>query len=165
MFRLYLIEIGGQSGNVKSIGFRSSTISTADGADLIMPNGDLLNSHVINWTLGGYRKRLYLRLDIQYGTDLKRMKELLLQIVEENDQILGSPIPVVQFAEVTAQAVSVDLYFWVRTLKDTGQVKSDVVYGIHEVFQRENIPFSIPMQKVCVDSETKPDIPGSTSSE
>ena len=93
------------------------------------------------------------------------MKELLLQIVEENDQILGSPIPVVQFAEVTAQAVSVDLYFWVRTLKDTGQVKSDVVYGIHEVFQRENIPFSIPMQKVCVDSETKPDIPGSTSSE
>ena len=48
------IEIGGQSGKVKSIGFRSSVIATADGADLIMANGDLLNSPVINWTLGEF---------------------------------------------------------------------------------------------------------------
>jgi hypothetical protein len=49
-----------------------SVIATADGADLILPNGDLLNSHVVNSTLGGFRKRLHIRLDVQYNTDLEQ---------------------------------------------------------------------------------------------
>ncbi|MFD1768341.1 mechanosensitive ion channel family protein [Sphingobacterium suaedae] len=152
------IDIGGQSGKVKSIGFRSSVIATADGADLIMPNGDLLNAHVVNWTLGGYRKRLHVRLNVQYGTDLDRVKTLLLHIIDEDEQILGSPLPVVQFGEVTAHAVSVDLFFWVRTLKDAGQVKSDLVSKIHTIFQREGLSFSLPLQKVIIDQFIKPDV-------
>jgi small-conductance mechanosensitive channel len=46
------VEIGGRSGMIKSIGFRSSILSTVDGAEVIIPNGDLLNAHLVNWSLG-----------------------------------------------------------------------------------------------------------------
>lgn len=117
-----------------------------------------MNAHVVNWTLGGYRKRLHVRLNVQYGTDLDRVKTLLLHIIDEDEQILGSPLPVVQFGEVTAHAVSVDLFFWVRTLKDAGQVKSDLVSKIHTIFQREGLSFSLPLQKVIIDQFIKPDV-------
>ena len=44
-----VVDVSGQGGIMKSIGFRSSVISTWDGADMVMPNGDLLNSHLMNW--------------------------------------------------------------------------------------------------------------------
>lgn len=52
------VDINGQSGIMKSIGFRSSVISTYDGSDIIIPNGDLLNAHLINWTLGETKRRV-----------------------------------------------------------------------------------------------------------
>ncbi|MFD2968709.1 mechanosensitive ion channel domain-containing protein [Sphingobacterium bambusae] len=144
------IEIGGQAGKVKSIGFRSSVIATADGADLIMPNGDLLNSHVINWTLGGFRKRLHIRLEVKYGTDLENIRQLLLDLFEKEEQVLSSPSPVVQFAEVTAQSVAIDVYFWVKTLKDAGQIKSDILVAVGHLFQDNHIPLAISQQEINV---------------
>ncbi len=143
-----LIEVGGQSGKVKSIGFRSSVIATADGADLIMPNGDLLNSHVINWTLGGFRKRLHIRLDVRYGSDLEFSRQLLIDLLHKDEQVLSSPAVVVQFAEVTAQSVAIDVYFWVKTLKDAGQVKSDLLVAISQLFQVNNIPLAVSQQQI-----------------
>ncbi|CDS96517.1 Mechanosensitive ion channel protein (fragment) [Sphingobacterium sp. PM2-P1-29] len=143
-----MIEIGGQSGKVKSIGFRSSVISTADGADLIMPNGDLLNSHVINWTLGGMKKRVHLRVEVQYGTDLEQVKTLLLDIMVLDDQILKNPEPVIQFGEVSAQFVALEIYFWVRTIKDSGQVKSNLIVVINKIFQENDIHLAVPTQDI-----------------
>ncbi|WP_166637843.1 mechanosensitive ion channel family protein [Sphingobacterium paludis] len=143
-----LIEVGGQSGKVKSIGFRSSVIATADGADLIMPNGDLLNSHVINWTLGGFRKRLHLRLAIQYGSDLEQTRQLLITLFDKEEQVLASPPPVVQFVEVTAQSVGIDLYFWVKTLKDAGQINSDMLVAIGHLLQDNGIKLAVTQQEV-----------------
>lgn len=143
-----MIEIGGQSGKVKSIGFRSSVISTADGADLIMPNGDLLNSHVINWTLGGMKKRVHLRVEVQYGTDLEQVKTLLLDSMVLDDQILKNPEPVIQFGEVSAQFVALEIYFWVRTIKDSGQVKSNLIVVINKIFQENDIHLAVPTQDI-----------------
>ncbi|WDF67036.1 mechanosensitive ion channel [Sphingobacterium oryzagri] len=155
-----LIEVSGQSGKVKSIGFRSSVIAVADGADLIMPNGDLLNSHVINWTLGGFRKRLHIRLDVQYGADLEQIKRLLFGLFDKQEQVLTSPTIVVQFVEVTGQSVGIDIYFWVKTLKDAGQIKSDVLVAISQVFQANGIPLAVKQQEIHLPqgfSARKPD--------
>lgn len=110
-----VIEVGGQGGTVKSIGFRSSVISTVDGADLVLPNGDLLNSHVINWTLGGYKKRMHIVLRVTYDSDLQHIRDLLLLIMGKQVNILTSPMPVVQYNQFAASAIDIDLYFWVRS--------------------------------------------------
>ncbi|MEZ4691258.1 MAG: mechanosensitive ion channel [Ignavibacteria bacterium] len=51
------IDIGDNSGRIKEIGIRSSKISTSDGADIIIPNGDLLSKHVTNWTMRNTLRR------------------------------------------------------------------------------------------------------------
>ncbi|MDF2850089.1 MAG: hypothetical protein K0S31_774 [Sphingobacterium multivorum] len=153
-----VIEIGGRSGKVKSIGFRSSVIATAEGADLIMPNGDLLNAHVMNWSQGGAKKRLCIRLEVKYGVDLERVTQLLKKIMDEDEQILSSGGTAVQFAQVTSQAVVVELYFWVRISKDGGSVKSGLLTKIYNAFADEGVDMALPIQQVILNqtnSETK----------
>ncbi|WP_158655792.1 mechanosensitive ion channel domain-containing protein [Sphingobacterium sp. HMA12] len=147
-----LIEIGGKTGKVKSIGFRSSVIGTAEGADLIMPNGDLLNAHVMNWSSGASRKRFSLRLEVRYGTDLDSMSRLVKEIFEQNNNILHSPSVAIQYASVSSQAVVVDIYFWLRSGIDGAQVKSDLFTSIHEVFRNEKIEFALPIQEIKLDN-------------
>jgi len=148
-----MIEVGGQSGRVKSIGFRSSVIMTTEGANLIIPNGDLLGSRVTNWSQGTARKRLSSHIEVKYGTDLEKVKSLLLAITEKNEQILSFPAPIVQFASVSAQSVALDLFFWVKTNKDTGQIKSDVMVTINNIFRQENIALALPAQELIVNKQ------------
>lgn len=148
-----MIEVGNQSGKVKSVGFRSSIISTADGADLIIPNGDLLNSHVLNWTMGGFRKRLHIGIDLQYGTNLDIAKNLILEVLDKDEQILAAPIPLVQFCAISAQSVSVEIYFWVKNHKDAGQIKSDAIRNIQEIYQKKNIPLAVPRQEIYLHDD------------
>ncbi|MNV42606.1 putative MscS family protein.1 precursor [compost metagenome] len=146
-----LIEIGGRSGKVKSIGFRSSVIATAEGADLIMPNGDLLNAHVMNWSQGGAKKRLSIRLEVKYGVDLEWVTQLLKKIMDEDEQILSSGGTAVQFVQVSSQAVVVELYFWVRISKDSGGVKSGLLTKIYAAFADEGIDMALPIQQIVLD--------------
>lgn len=152
-----LIEIDGHAGKVKSIGFRSSIIATVDGANLIMPNGDLLNSNVLNWTLGGFRKRNHIRIEVTYGSDLDKIKTLIVDILNKNDQIFTTPAVSVQFADISGQSVVLEIYFWVKTSKDTGQVRSDVVAAIQSVFQENGVSFALPRQELLWKNATKSD--------
>ncbi|MDF2515868.1 MAG: mechanosensitive ion channel [Sphingobacterium sp.] len=147
------IEVGGQSGRVKSIGFRSSVIVTPEGASLIMPNGDLLNSRVINWSQGTARKRLSSHIEVKYGTDLDKVKSLLLAITEKNEQILSIPAPIVQFTSVSAQSVAIDFFFWVKTSRDTGQIKSDIMVAIDNTLRKEHIELALPTQQLILNKE------------
>ncbi|SUJ30686.1 Potassium efflux system KefA precursor [Sphingobacterium spiritivorum] len=147
-----VIEVGGQGGTVKSIGFRSSVISTVDGADLVLPNGDLLNSHVINWTLGGYKKRMHIVLRVAYDSDLQHIRDLLLLIMGKQVNILTSPLPVVQYNQFAASAIDIDLYFWVRSLRDASQIRSDLMQAIHQHFRQEGIVIPFPQQDIHIAS-------------
>lgn len=148
-----LIEIDGHAGKVKSIGFRSSVIATLDGADLIMPNGDLLNSNVLNWTVGGFKKRIHIQLEVKYGSDLDKVKMLIVDVLHKNDQIFVTPAVSVQFGSLSAQSIMIEIYFWVKTLKDTGQVRSDVIKTIQSVFQENGVDLALPKQELLWKNE------------
>lgn len=148
-----LIEIDGHAGKVKSIGFRSSVIATLDGADLIMPNGDLLNSNVLNWTVGGFKKRIHIQIEVKYGSDLDKVKMLIVDVLHKNDQIFVTPAVSVQFGSLSAQSIMIEIYFWVKTLKDTGQVRSDVIKTIQSVFQENGVDLALPKQELLWKNE------------
>lgn len=104
--------------------------------------------------MGGFRKRLHIGLDLQYGTDLDLAKNLILDVLDKDEQILAAPIPLVQFGAISAQSVSVEIYFWVKTLKDAGQIKSDVIRDIQRIYQEKNIPLALPKQEVFWHRDT-----------
>lgn len=145
------IQVGDQIGKVKSIGFRSSIISTPNGADLIMPNGDLLNAHVLNWTLAGGKKRLNIPLEVTYGADLNQVKTLLENIIRSDGQIISTLGVEVDFTHVSAHAVTIEIHFWIKSMKNDSLIKSDILKLICDQFKEEGIELSIPKQELILN--------------
>lgn len=139
-----IVEVDGQGGTMKSIGFRSSVISTWEGADLVMPNGDLLNSHLMNWTLAGNRKRASIVIGVDYKADLEKCRQIVRELLDAEQRIIKSPAPVVQFEQFGASAIDLKIYFWTKHLSDNNATKSDLVIAITNAFKinRIEIPFS-----------------------
>jgi small-conductance mechanosensitive channel len=151
------VEIGDITGKVKSIGFRSSVITTYSGADLILPNGDLLNAHVLNWTIAGGKKRIYVSLEVKYGMDLDQTSSLLKSILNENPDILPTLGIDIQFTQVSAQAVGIEAYFWIKSSKNDGTIKSSIYNLIYSKFSAENIQFALPKQEYILDRTQSPE--------
>lgn len=146
------VEVDGQGGIMKSIGFRSSVISTWEGADLVMPNGDLLNSHLMNWTLAGNRKRTKISLSLSSANDLQQCKAIISKLLDEHELILKSPSPFLQLDQISAGTVTLNIFFWNKNLKDSGSTKSNLIQAIVEAFKANNIP--LPNQELFIHNLT-----------
>ena len=144
------VEVSGKMGTVKSIGFRSSVISTVDGAEIVMPNGDLLNSHLVNWSSGSARRRFTIAINVAHHADLKLIKEEIIAIAIADERIAKHPEPSVFFQDINADALELRLNCWTKQSKQLAEIKSDLILLINQFFLANNIPFAHPKQEVFV---------------
>ena len=105
------IEVGGVSGIVKKIGIRSSTISTGDGADAIIPNAILISDKLMNWTLTDPWRRIEISIGVAYGSDLQKVMEILLAVADSS--VLKDPAPAVVFQGFGESALNFGLRVWI----------------------------------------------------
>ncbi len=145
-----IVEITGQVGKMKSIGIRSSVVTTWDGADVIIPNGDLLNQHLVNWTLGNSRRRFVLLLGVAYGTDLEKTIQLLLELMHNDSRILKNPQPIVLADQFNSSSVDLSLKFWVAHFSTGFDVKSDLILAIDALFKEHGIEIPFPQQDIHI---------------
>ena len=138
-----VVEIAGQKGKMKSIGFRSSTVTSFDGADVIIPNGDLLNNHLINWTLSSKFRRVELLVGVNYGTNLEEASVIVMEILKADKRIRRSPEPVVYVNEFAASSIDLRILFWVHQ-KIWLQTKSDTMKLVKESFDKAKIEIPYP---------------------
>ncbi len=144
------VEIEGRSGRIKSIGFRSSIVSTYDGADVIIPNGDLLKAHLVNWTLGKSRRRADLPVGVAFGTDLQKTKKLLEELMGEDKRILPYPSPIVLFQQFSSSSIDIKLFFWTKPFNDPANIKSDLIAAIDHTFKENGIEIPYPQQDLHI---------------
>ena len=133
------VEIAGQSGKMKSIGIRSSIVTTWDGADVVIPNGDLMNQHLTNWTMGNTRKRYEIKLGVAYGSDLELTQTILLQLFKSDDRIMKNPEPFVIITEFNNSSIDFAIKFWVYHYELGFDVKSDLIIAIDKALKENNI--------------------------
>ena len=157
------VEIGGRSGMIKSIGFRSSILSTVDGAEVIIPNGDLLNAHLVNWTLGNSSRRGDLLIGIAFGTDLEKTRKILVDLMAADKRILNYPPSIVLFQQFNSSSIDVKLFFWSSLIDELGTIKSDLIAAIDRGFKENGIEIPYPQQELHIRNtdETKESISGS----
>jgi potassium-dependent mechanosensitive channel len=134
-----VVEFGGQTGTMKSIGFRSSIITTWDGADVIIPNGNLLSEQLINWTKGNSHRRAEIVTSVAYGTDLGKTKKLLLDLLAGDNRIMPVPPPVILINDLNIGMIEIRILFWIENFDTWMQVKSDMVEIIDETFKNQGI--------------------------
>jgi potassium-dependent mechanosensitive channel len=143
-----IVEIAGKSGRMKSIGFRSSVIATGEGSDVVIPNGDLLNEHLVNWTKDSSARRVEVIVNVAYGTNLQNTKEIIRKLLLPMERVLKYPEPVVNFTEFTNSGIQVKILFWVKYFTEWPAAKSDVIASINTTFKHYNIEIPIPQQEV-----------------
>jgi small-conductance mechanosensitive channel len=150
-----IVEVGNQTGRMKSIGIRSSVVTTSDGADVIIPNGDLLNEHLINWTKGNTKRRFVIQTDVAYGTDLKIAQQLILEILKSNGNVLESPGPSVSVTEFKDSSINLSIKYWVSHFYLGNDVKSELLISIYNVFRENNIEIPFNQMDVNIQYENK----------
>ncbi|MEX6686322.1 mechanosensitive ion channel [Danxiaibacter flavus] len=145
-----LIEVGGKTGTVKEIGVRSSKISNYEGADIIVPNGDLLSQHLINWTLHNRNRRIEIVVGISYSADLRKAKEIIENILRDEANVMQVPAPLVWVNNFGDNSVDFRILFWTYDLGDAGTLRSDMMILIFENFAKEGIEIPYPQRDIYI---------------
>jgi len=146
------VEIGGLIGTVRRIGARSSTIPTFQGAEVIVPNSNLISNQVINWTLSSQWRRVDVPVRVAYGTDPEQVLKLLVDAAESNPRVLRERPPTAYFLGFGDSGMNFELRFW-SAYQDTWlQLQSDVVIAVAKTLQTAGIEIPFPQQDLHVRS-------------
>lgn len=145
-----IIEMNGQTGQMKSIGIRSSIIKTFDGADVILPNGELLNQNLTNWTLSSNKRRYEMKIGVEYGSDLQEVKRILLEILTENELILSNPEPFVWATDFGDSSINFVMKFWVSNFLFGNDLKSDLILEIDKKLRENKINIPFPHTEIII---------------
>lgn len=141
-----VLETDAGAGTVTRIGIRSSTLLTAQGAEIIIPNGNLISNRVTNWTLTEAKRRVELLVGVAYGSDIKRVMELLYQAAAQHEAVLTSPLPVPYFKEFADSSINFELQFWVMISSNWVRVKSEVALSVLKLFDDNGIEIPFPQR-------------------
>jgi small-conductance mechanosensitive channel len=145
-----IIEIGTQTGKMKSIGIRSSIVTTWDGADIVIPNGDLLSQHLTNWTMGSTKRRFEIKVGVAYGTDLKLAKTIIEKTLDQHPIILKNPLPNIWVTGFNDSSIDFIIKFWVPHFNYGNDVKSDLIMDINENFKSNDIVIPFPQRDLHI---------------
>jgi potassium-dependent mechanosensitive channel len=134
-----VIEVGGNVGEVSRIGIRASVIRTADGSEVIVPNGALISSQVTNWTFSDRRRAVEVSVNVVGGTDSQGVIDLLKTTAAANPGITKEPPPQVYIVNFSAGAVTFQLRAWTDRHQDWAQLRSDLSLAVNDALAREKI--------------------------
>jgi len=134
-----IIEIGSNTGRVKEIGIRSSRIVTPDGAEVIIPNGDMLSQKLTNWTLNNTHMRVEASIKLSDTANLQRAKEIITEILKSSEGIMQSPEPQILYNNITQSGAELQMLFWAEDINKWVQLKSDTLQKVYEACSKENI--------------------------
>jgi len=141
------IEINGTWATVRKINVRSTLVQTYDNASLIIPNSDLINNQVINWSFKDKRLRRKITVGVAYGSDVELVRQTLLAVATETKNVLKYPAPDVLFSDFGDSALIFTLRIW--TYVDAFlAVETTIRFGIDDAFRKKGITIAFPQQDV-----------------
>jgi small conductance mechanosensitive channel len=141
-----LIEGGGHLGVVKEIQIFNTILTTVDNRRVIIPNAVLSNNSLINVNIEPIR-RVDFTFGIGYGDDLKKAKDILNRIAENDNRVLKDPARTVVLSELADSSVNFTVRLWVNTA-DYWDVYFDTHETVKLAFDAEGISIPFPQQDV-----------------
>jgi small-conductance mechanosensitive channel len=148
------VEVDSNKGIVDRIGNRSTRIQRTDGVHLLIPNSQMLERMVVNWTLIDHKIRTTVRVGVAYGSPVKRVAELIEQAVTEQADVLEEPKPTVIFEDFGDNSLVFDTYFWANVGGDRmlRQIRSAIRFRVDELFRENDIVIAFPQRDVHMNT-------------
>jgi potassium efflux system protein len=134
------VEIGDKKGKVREIGIRSSRLLTEEGAEVIIPNGDVLSHNIVNWTLSNNFARVSLQFTVGkpgHPDDLRA--DAIRDLVKANANVLERRDPEVLISPISSKQLSLKIYFWCKEFNQVPFTTGEVQSAIYEYFEAKGI--------------------------
>jgi potassium efflux system protein len=146
------VQLGDLVGEVRKIGIRASTMRTAQGAEVILPNAELISNRVINWTLSDFKRRIEIPVGVAYGSDPTSVMEIVTSAVAEIEEIERFPEPVCIFMGFGQSSLDFELRTWVRRTEDWPNVRSAVLVAVCRKLGEAGIEIPFPQSDLHLRS-------------
>lgn len=142
------IEVDMEMGVVTNIGVRSSNIRAYSGAEVIIPNGDLISKKVVNWTLSNRNRRSKIPMKTAPNADPEQVIELFNSIAMDHPKISAEPAPKTYFYGYGPEGnLNFALLYW-TTFSDTLKTNSEIALKIFKKLKEENIQAPAPVRRI-----------------
>ncbi|MGI8883247.1 MAG: mechanosensitive ion channel family protein [Pyrinomonadaceae bacterium] len=156
------IEVADINGKVTGIGARSTTVRTNDNITIIVPNSKFIEENIVNWSFEENIVRFRIAVGVAYDSDIRLVKNLLLEVARENKDVLEEPKSAVRLMEFGDSSINLQLWVWTKTkLQRKTAFISDLNFAIWEKFRANDIEIPFPQTDLHIRSgklELKKDV-------
>lgn len=140
----------GTSGTVTDVGLRSTRIRNWDNELVVVPNGKISNSKILNKKLPDLSIRIVVPFGVEYGSDIEKVKKIVSKAIEPIEEIItkGDRKPTIMFKEMGASALNFKAYLWVDNLSKKFSTEEKIKTAIYNALNKAGIV--IPYQTFTV---------------
>lgn len=143
-----IIETEGKVGRVIEIKLRTTRALTRDDKIIIIPNHKFITDTVYNYTQNHKTTREYVRVGVAYGSDTRKVENILLSCATEHKDVLKHPKPFVLFENFGDSSLDFGLYFFVRDSFLDPRIKSALRFCIDDRFRESGITIPFPQRDI-----------------
>lgn len=145
-----VVELEGDVGIVKEIGFRTTKIENRANIILIIPNSKFIDENVINWSHIEEKTRFSVDVGVAYGSDVEMVKNVLLRCAIDHKEITEYPKPFVRFDDFGNSSLDFQIFFWTDNAFRVENIKSDLRFAIDKEFRENKITIPFPQRDVHI---------------
>jgi small-conductance mechanosensitive channel len=137
-----IIDVSSESGRVKSMGLRTTKLSAANGAEIIIPNGSILSQNITNWTYTDNYKLVEVAFTVNAEVATGRIEAIILETLKDVPMVNGDKAPQIFYSSVADSTSKLLVKFWCSIYR-TDEVISAARQSLYTRFKDEGISVSI----------------------
>ncbi len=158
-----LVTVGDVVGNIQRINIRATTVLNLDRQEVIVPNRSLIAQNVTNWTLASKLLRLNIPIGVAYGSDVERVREVLLEAVDGEPEVLKEPPPQVLFMVHGESSLDYEVRVFINDANQRFPVVDRVNRAINRALAENGIEIPFPQRDIHIRSTVVDKPAGSAS--
>ncbi len=144
------VELGDLEGTIREISIRSTLLVNNDGIAIIVPNSDLVNHRIINWSYEDVKSRIHIPVRVAYGSDPVLVTEALLSAAHRESRVLSHPAPQVWLSNFGEDSMNFELLVWINKPKARLPIKSALNYIIQNELRCNNIRIPVTQRDLWI---------------
>lgn len=151
------VIVNNEEGRIKQINIRSTEIETFKKTSIIIPNATLISNSVTNLTHGNNWSRQSVRVGVAYGTDVDKVKQILLDCAARSKYVMKNPAPYVLFQDFGNSSLDFELRCYTNDIWNGWIIPSELRFEINKRFFEEGIEIPFPQMVVHKGDEVAPE--------
>ncbi len=146
------IQVGTDLAEVKELGLRATVVQTANNAEIVIPNADLVTGQVTNWTLQERQVRIKAPVGVAYGSDVEQVLRILITCAEEHPEVLSTPEPGALFLAFGASSLDFELRAFIADFSGRRRILSELNQIINSEFEDAGLEIPFPQSDLHLRS-------------